>query len=162
MFYVSVEGTLWQPMSREDEGNTKQTQIIVSIVTLIEVDEGSSTFEIVFYVFSCFSSNIMSIFGWYVGSGASKSRTYDMALFNKFQEKEGSVRVELGDDSFYLVKWTCSISFQIPSSDVLGHSDGFFLGLKKNIFSVSCITMLQYKLHLKDYFSLLMIIVYKF
>ena len=83
----------------------------MSIVTLIEVDEGSSTFEIVFYVFSCFYSNIMSIFGWYVGSGASKSRTYDMALFNKFQEKEGSVRVEMGDDSFYLVKWTCSISF---------------------------------------------------
>ena len=134
MFYVSVAGALWKSMSREDEGNTKQTQIIVSIVNLIEVDEGSSTFEIVFYLFSCVSSNIMSIFGRYVGSGVQKSRTYDMALFNKFQEKEGSVRVELGDDSFYLVKWTCSISFQILSSDVLGHNDGFFSWFKEKYF----------------------------
>jgi hypothetical protein len=44
------------------------------------------------------------------------------------------MHVEFGDDVAYPVRGVGSISFQMPSSDVL-----FVLGLMNNLFSVSCI-----------------------
>jgi hypothetical protein len=90
---------------------------------------------------SCLSSNIVSSVGWYVDSGASRHMTYDRSLFNRFQEQEGGMSVELGDDATYPVRGVGSISFQMPSGDVLELSDVLFVpSLKKNLLSVSCMT----------------------
>jgi hypothetical protein len=50
--------------------------------------------------------------------------------------------VELGDDATYPMKGLGSISFWMPSSDVLELNDVLFVpGLKKNLLSVSCMTI---------------------
>jgi hypothetical protein len=67
--------------------------------------------------------------------------TYDRSLFNRFQEQEGGMSVELGDDATYPMRGVGSISFQMPSGDVLELSDVLFVpGLKKNLLSISCMT----------------------
>jgi hypothetical protein len=53
----------------------------------------------------------MSSVGWYVDNGAWRHMTYDKSLFNVFQEQEGGMSVELGDDATYLVRGVGSISF---------------------------------------------------
>jgi hypothetical protein len=83
------------------------------------------------------SSNIVSSVGWYVDSGASRHMAYNKSLFNKFQEQEGGMCVELGDDATYIVKGLGSISFQMPLGDVHELNDVLFvLGLKKNILLI--------------------------
>jgi hypothetical protein len=63
---------------------------------------------------------------------------------SRFQEQEGGMSVELGDDATYPMKGLGSISFQMPSSDVLELNDVLFvLSLKKNLLSVSCMTNFQ-------------------
>ena len=47
---------------------------------------------------SCLSSNIVCSVEWYVDSGALRFMTYI------FQEQEGGISVELGDDVTYLVR----------------------------------------------------------
>jgi hypothetical protein len=51
--------------------------------------------------------------------------TYDKKLFNKLQEQEGGMSVELDDDAKYTMKGVSSISFQMPSHDVLELNDVF-------------------------------------
>jgi hypothetical protein len=54
--------------------------------------------------------------------------------------------VELGDDATYPMRGVGSISFWMPSSDVLELSDVLFVpGLKKNILSVSCMEDHQWR-----------------
>jgi hypothetical protein len=48
---------------------------------------------------SCVSSNTAFGIGWYVDSGASRHMTYKRSLFNRFQEQEGGMSVESGDDA---------------------------------------------------------------
>jgi hypothetical protein len=79
--------------------------------TIAGVDELSSQLETTFSMVSCLSSNIVSSVGWYVDNGASRHMTYDKKLFNRFQEQEGGMRVELGDDATYPMKGLGSISF---------------------------------------------------
>jgi hypothetical protein len=57
--------------------------------------------------------------GWYLNNGASRHTTYDRKIFNKFQEKEKGMIVDLGEDAMYLVKGLGSISFHMPSGDVM-------------------------------------------
>jgi len=45
--------------------------------------------------------------------------TYDRSLFSIFFEQEGGMSVELGDGATYVVRGVGSISFQMPSGDVL-------------------------------------------
>jgi hypothetical protein len=93
---------------------------------------------------SCLSSNIVSSVGWYVDSGASRHMTYDKKLFSRLQEQEGGMSVELGDDATYPMKGLGSISFQMPSGDVLELNDVLFVpSLKKNLLSISCMEDLQ-------------------
>ena len=42
---------------------------------------------------------IMSRLGWYVDIGDLRCITYDRSLLNIFQEKEGGMSVDLGDDA---------------------------------------------------------------
>ena len=46
---------------------------------------------------------IVSILGWYVDIGALICVTYDSSLFNMFQEQEGGMSMDLGDDATYHV-----------------------------------------------------------
>ena len=46
----------------------------------------------------------MSSVGMYVDNGASNHITHDRSFFNKTQEKEGSIIVELGNDATYPVR----------------------------------------------------------
>jgi hypothetical protein len=62
-------------------------------------------------MFSCLFSNTMFSVGWYVDSGALRHMTHDGSLFNVFQEQNGGMNVELGDDATYSVRGLCSISF---------------------------------------------------
>jgi hypothetical protein len=78
------------------------------------VDELSSKLETHFSMVSCLSSNTMFGVVWYVDSGASKHMTSNKRAFNKLQEHEASMQVELGDDATYLVAGVGSISFQMP------------------------------------------------
>jgi hypothetical protein len=89
---------------------------------------------------SCLSSNTMSSVGWYVDNGALRHMTYDRSLFNRIQEQEGGMSVELGDDATYPMRGVGSISFlDTFIGDVLELSNVLFvLGLKKNLLSVSC------------------------
>jgi hypothetical protein len=58
-----------------------------------------------------------------------------------FKEQEGGMTMELGDDATYPVRGVGSISFQMPSGDVLELSDILFVpSLRKNLLSVSCMT----------------------
>jgi hypothetical protein len=54
---------------------------------------------------------LVSSVGWYVDNGASRHMTYDRSLFNRIQEQEGGMSVELGDDATYPVRGVGSISF---------------------------------------------------
>jgi hypothetical protein len=60
---------------------------------------------------SSLSTNVVFGDGWYVNSGALRHMTYGRTIFNKFQEQEGGMHVDLGDDATYLVKGLHSISF---------------------------------------------------
>jgi hypothetical protein len=54
--------------------------------------------------------------------------------------------VELGDDATYPMRGVGSISFQMPSSDVLELRDVLFVpGLKKNLLSVSYMANVQWR-----------------
>ena len=64
----------------------------------------TSLFDTSFSMDSCLSTNIVSSVGWYVDNGASRHMTFNRPLFNKIQEQEGYMTMELGDDATYSVK----------------------------------------------------------
>ena len=57
---------------------------------------------------------IVSRIGWYADIGALRRVTYDRSLLDMFQDKEGGMSVDLGDDATYHMWWVGSISFQMP------------------------------------------------
>ena len=68
---------------------------------------------------SCLSSDTMSNVGCYVDNGALRHMTYDRSVFSEIQKQEGGMNVELDDDATCSVTGVGSISFWMPSSDVL-------------------------------------------
>jgi hypothetical protein len=55
------------------------------------------------------------------------------------------MQVKLGDNAIYPMMELSSISFLMPSGDILALNDVFFVPvLTKNLLSVSCMTNLQY------------------
>jgi hypothetical protein len=75
------------------------------------VNEFSFKFETCFFIVSCLSCKIVSGVGWYVESGSSKHMASNKKAFNKLQEKEASMLVELVDNAMYPVAGVGSISF---------------------------------------------------
>lgn len=70
--------------------------------------------------------------------------TYDGKIFSRFQEKEGGMRVELGDAATYHVKGLGSTSFEMSPSDVLESDSVLYVTyLMKSLISVSCMIDLQ-------------------
>ena len=67
-------------------------------------DEMISQFDTSFSMDSCLSTNIVSSVGWHVDNGASRHMMFNRPLFNKIQEQEGYMTMELGDDATYSVK----------------------------------------------------------
>jgi hypothetical protein len=53
---------------------------------------------------SSLSSNIIFIIEWYLDNKASRHMTFERSLFNIFQEQEGGMSVELGDNATYPMK----------------------------------------------------------
>ena len=49
----------------------------------------------------CLYFKIVSRLGWYVDIGALRRVTYDRSLLEMFQDKEGGMSVDLGDDASY-------------------------------------------------------------
>ena len=85
------------------------------------------------------------VLGWYVDDKASRHITYDKPLFNKFQEQGGGMSMELDGDVSYPKRAVGSISFQMPSGDVLGFDFALFSpGLRKNLLSMSYTTNVQW------------------
>jgi len=62
----------------------------------------------------------------YVDNGALRHATFNKKDFNRIQEQEASIQVELGDDATYIVTGMGSISFCIPSRNVL-ELDNFYI-----------------------------------
>lgn len=82
--------------------------------------------------------------GWYADSGASRHMTYEEKVFNRFQEQEQGMVVELGNDAMYPMTGLSSISFQMPLGDVLkSHYVLYVPNLMKCLLSVYCMTDLQ-------------------
>lgn len=70
--------------------------------------------------------------------------TTNKLAFFKLQEQDFVMQVELGDDATYSVIGMGSISFYMPSGDVLELHDVLFVPrLSKNVLSVSCLTDLK-------------------
>jgi hypothetical protein len=90
------------------------------------------------------STNTILGEGWYVDGGAYKHMDYDKNIFSRFQEQEGGLCVELGDDSTYLVKVLVLKCFQMYSSDVLYLDSILYVHeLMKSLFSFSCMLYSQ-------------------
>jgi hypothetical protein len=65
--------------------------------------------------------------------------TYDKKLPNMVHEQHGGMSVDLGHDATYPMKILRTISFRMPSSDVIELNDVLFIpDLKKNLLSISC------------------------
>lgn len=108
------------------------------------MNELTTRLDTTFTMVSCLTTNIVSSDRWYEENEASRHRTYDKKIFRRFQEQEGGMHVELGDDTTYTKKGLCSISFQMPSSDVLELDSVLHVPiLTKSLLSISCMTDLQ-------------------
>ena len=82
--------------------------------------------------------------GWYADSGDSRHMTYEEKVFNRFQEQEQGMVVELGNDAMYPMMGLSSISFQMPLGDVLELDFVLYVpDLMKSLLSVPCMTNLQ-------------------
>ena len=76
---------------------------------------------------------------------------FNKKIVDKFQEWELGIQVELGDDSIYPMIGIDTLSFKMPSSNVLElHDVLFVLGLKKNLLFYLTITNLQRKVDFDD------------
>jgi hypothetical protein len=85
----------------------------------------------------------MSIVGWYVDIGSLRNMTYDRYLFNRFQEQEGGMRVELG---------VGSISFHMPSGYFFELDSIIFVSMmKKNLLPVSCMIDVQWIIYFEGH-----------
>jgi hypothetical protein len=54
-----------------------------------------------------------------VYSGALRHMTCGKKIFTKFQEQERGMNMELSDDATYPMKGLASISFLMPSNDII-------------------------------------------
>jgi hypothetical protein len=105
MFQVSTNGHYANQCLEKKKGKAKkQRKDCRECRDCIGLDELESKLETAFSMVSCLSTNTVSSVGWYVDSGASRHMTYDRKIFSRFQEQEGGMCVELGDDATYLVK----------------------------------------------------------
>jgi hypothetical protein len=76
---------------------------------------------------------------------------FNKKVFNKFEEKELGIQVELGDDATYPMTRIDPIFFKMPPCDVLElHDVLFVLGLTKNLLFVSVITNQKCKFEFDD------------
>jgi hypothetical protein len=70
--------------------------------------------------------------------------TFNKKAFNRLQEQEDGIQVELGNDATCPMIGTGFVSFLMPSGDVLELDDVLYvLGLMKSLLSVSCMIDLQ-------------------
>jgi len=84
-------------------------------------------------------------------NGASKHMTSNKRAFNKLQDQEASVQVELGDNAMYLVVGVGSISFQMPLGDIIELTGILYeLALSKNLLLVSVMIDLRYMVEFDD------------
>jgi hypothetical protein len=103
------------PERKKGKGKQQQQQGVCKECRCFGVDDLTAKLDTHFAMVSSLSMYTVSGVGWYVDSGASRHMTYDRKIFNRFQEQEGGMLVELGDDAMYPVKGLGSISFQMPS-----------------------------------------------
>jgi hypothetical protein len=67
--------------------------------------------------------------------------TFNKKIFSKFQEQNVGMQEESGDDVTYSMTEMGTISFRIPSNDVLHLHDALFVPkLMKSLLSISAIT----------------------
>ena len=84
-------------------------------------------------------------------NGASKHMTSNKRAFNKLQDQEASVQVELGDNAMYLVVGVGSFSFQMPLGDIIELTGILYeLALSKNLLLVSVMIDLRYMVEFDD------------
>jgi len=77
--------------------------------------------------------------------------TSNKRAFNKLQDQEASVQVELGDNAMYLVVGVGSISFQMPLGDIIELTGILYeLALSKNLLLVSVMIDLRYMVEFDD------------
>ena len=77
--------------------------------------------------------------------------TSNKRAFNKIQDQEASVQVELGDNAMYLVVGVGSISFQMPLGDIIELTGILYeLALSKNLLLVSVMIDLRYMVEFDD------------
>jgi hypothetical protein len=129
----------------------KKKQITRSAEAFEKLDELASKLEETFSKVLCISTNANSRVGWYVDSGASRHVTFNKKSFNTLRQQEANIQVELGDDATYLVTGMGSVSFNMPSGNVLDLDDVLFVpDLTKNLLSVSAWTELRFVVEFDD------------
>jgi hypothetical protein len=77
------------------------------------LDEFVVKFEMKLTLFSCFSTNTITMSAWYLDSGASCHMIEERDLFNNLMKKDSWIHLELGDDAKYVVKGKGKILFQL-------------------------------------------------
>jgi hypothetical protein len=89
--------------------------------------------------------------GWYVDSGASRHMTSNRSAFFKLEEQDTNMQVELGDDGKYPMTGLGSISFCMPTKEVLDlHEVLYVPGMTKNLLLVSCLIDLKCRVEFDD------------
>ena len=84
-------------------------------------------------------------------SGASRHMTVYKSMLSNFKENKFLVKVEIGDNSIYVIKGIGSASFQLKSGSVL-HIDEILLipSLKKNLVSAAALEDKGYRVTFMD------------
>jgi hypothetical protein len=75
------------------------------------VDDLTTKLETHFSMVSSVSIYTVLGIGWYADNGYSRHMTYEEKVFNRFQEQEQGMVVELGNDDTYPMTGLSSISF---------------------------------------------------
>jgi hypothetical protein len=86
--------------SKNSKGNNKQPQkqLTRSANIFTEADGLASKLKTIFSMVLCLSINTISIVGWYLDSGASGHMSFNEKVFNKLQEKQLGMQVNLCND----------------------------------------------------------------
>jgi hypothetical protein len=90
---------------KKKKAKNKQQKQFAGSAEASKVDELASKLETTFSMVSCLSTNTISGVGWYVDNGASRHMTFNKKAFNRLQEQEVDIQVELGDDATYPSYW---------------------------------------------------------
>ena len=107
------------------------------VVAFVNMEEFASKFGREFSLIACMSSCLGTSRVWYIDSGSSTHMFDVRECFFELKDRGVDVQVELGDDRIIRVVGRATLSFQRESHPPLRFQDVYYLGLRKNLISIS-------------------------